>query len=67
MVSLFLGNGPDTVYKIESLLEIRELEGTRQVMLIDYIPVRQLVGEVVKLSSLERRDVAPAGNASLAG
>ena len=67
MMSLLLGHGADAVHEREGLLEIREREGARNVVLVHHRPVRKLMAQVVQVGSLESRHVATAGNAGLAG
>ena len=48
MMPLFLGDGADTIHKVESFLKIGEREGARDVVLVDYIPIWQLVTEAME-------------------
>src|SRR5579864_3849321 len=67
MMSLLFGDGADAVHEIEGLLEIRERERARNVVLVHHCPVRKLMAQIVQVGSLESRHVAAAGNAGLAG
>src|SRR6476659_6533612 len=58
MVSLFLSNRSYAIHEVEGLLTILEFETARQVVIVDHVPVRQLVAEVVELVALESGNIA---------
>jgi hypothetical protein len=65
MMALLLGHLTHSIHKSERGLEIRELEGTHNVMLVDDVPLRgigQLTMKLGKFLPLQRRYAAVAGN-----
>jgi hypothetical protein len=70
MVSLLFGQSPDSIDKIERLLEIGESKGPGNVMFVDDLPIgrlRKLRIDLVQFFTLERWHAATAGNTRFAG
>jgi|CZKS01.1.fsa_nt_gi hypothetical protein len=66
MVALLFGQFSNPVHESQRGPEIGKLEGTREVMLVDKIPLagfRQLPMDFSKFISLQRRYTAAAGDA----
>jgi hypothetical protein len=60
MMSLLLGQRTHAVHKIQRGLEIGKLESTRDVMLVDNLPIGQLMAEFMQRRAVKRRHPAPA-------
>jgi hypothetical protein len=45
MMSLFLGNSPDAVHEIQRLPKVGKSEVSREVMFVNYLPLRNLLSE----------------------
>jgi hypothetical protein len=67
MMSLLLGDGADTIHKIERLLEIGEAELTLEVMLFHDIPLGNLIVKWFQLFAFQRRNASPARSAEFIG
>jgi len=67
MMALFLGDSADAVDEVESIFEIGEAEGAGDVVLVDHVPIRELMAEGVKLLAFEGRDASLAGDAVFGG
>jgi len=67
MVALLLGHGSYAVHEGEGLLEIGKGEGAREVVLVDDLPVGELVAEVVEFRAFQGWDSTAAGDAGFAG
>lgn len=67
MMSLVFCDRAHAVYEVQGGPEIGKGERTRDVMLVNHLPVRKLVTVLVKLRAFEGRDTAFAGYTSLFG
>ena len=70
MMSLLLGDFPDTVHKSQRGFEIGKSVGAGDMVLVHNFPMRevgQLFVDVGEFFSFERRDASAAGNAGLSG
>ena len=67
MVALFFGHGSHAVHKGQGFLEVGEGESARDVVLVDDLPVGELVAEIVELRACQGRNSAAAGDAGFAG
>src|SRR5262249_232709 len=64
MMSLLLGDGAQRVDEIEGLPKIGKCETSRQVVFVDYLPMRNLFGKIGQRSTLKWRHTAAARNTS---
>ena len=70
MMPLLLGNFSYPVYEGQRGTKIRKLVGAHNMVLVNDIPMGkfwQLVMDIDEFLSFERRNTAPAGNASFVG
>jgi hypothetical protein len=67
MMALLFCERADAVHEGKGFLEVGEGEGTSDVVLIDDLPVGELVAEVVEFGAREGRDSSAAGNTGFAG
>src|SRR5580700_5372257 len=64
-MSLRFGDRAHFVHKLKRLAKVREGKCPRDVMCVDYLPVRQLLGELFQLLAGQGRDASPARHTRL--
>ena len=67
MMALFFGQLANPVHERKRLLEVRKLEHSMDVVIVDHIPVWKLMAEGVKGFALERGNVTTAGHTGFRG
>jgi hypothetical protein len=67
MVALLFRDRPNTIHKIQGLLEVGELKFPMKVMLSLYRPLRNLAAEFLQFRALQRRHTPAARNALFVG
>src|ERR1041384_1348464 len=67
MVPLLFGHRTCPIYKVQSLSEIGKYKCFKDVVFVNYFPIRKLLRVFLQLRALERRHAATAGHAAPVG